>query len=129
MVGGGVHGYWQVVLWWGEGLMATGRLCCGGGGGAHGYWQVVLWWGEGLTLPLSIEFCMPCIYSTLVVSVQCVGHHSHNRPVQVHSNEFSSRNCIGTPVYIYIYIYLCVRTYHVRNNYVTHIVAMQPYFS
>ena len=26
----------------------------------------------------------------------------------------------------YIYIYLCVRTYHVRNNYVTYIVAMRP---
>jgi len=24
---------------------------------------------------------------------------------------------------------MCVRTYHVRNNYVTYIVAMQPYFS
>ena len=22
-------------------------------------------------------------------------------------------------IYIYIYVYLCVRTYHVRNNYVT----------
>jgi len=26
------------------------------------------------------------------------------------------------------HIYLCVRTYHVRNNYVTYIVAMRPYF-
>ena len=26
-------------------------------------------------------------------------------------------------------IYMCVRTYHVRNNYVTYIVAMRPYFS
>jgi len=26
-------------------------------------------------------------------------------------------------------VYLCVRTYHVRNNYVTYIVAMRPYFS
>ena len=26
-------------------------------------------------------------------------------------------------------IYLCVRTYHVCNNYVTYIVAMRPYFS
>jgi len=32
-------------------------------------------------------------------------------------------------IYIYIYICLCVRTYHVRNNYVTYIVAMRPYFS
>jgi len=31
-------------------------------------------------------------------------------------------------VYIYVYIYLCIRTYHVRNNYVTYIVAMRPYF-
>ena len=31
-------------------------------------------------------------------------------------------------VYIYIYIYLCVRTYHVHNNYVMNIVvAMQPF--
>ena len=30
---------------------------------------------------------------------------------------------------VYIYIYLCVRTYHVRNNYITYIVAMWPYFS
>ena len=29
----------------------------------------------------------------------------------------------------FVYIYLCVRTYHVRNNYVTYIVAMRPYFS
>ena len=28
-----------------------------------------------------------------------------------------------------LYIYLCVRTYHVCNNYVTRIVAMQPYLS
>ena len=29
---------------------------------------------------------------------------------------------------IYIYIYLCVRTYHVHNNYVMNIVvAMQPF--
>ena len=27
-------------------------------------------------------------------------------------------------IHIYIYIYMCVRTYHVRNNYVTYIVAM-----
>ena len=34
-------------------------------------------------------------------------------------------------LYIYIYICMCVRTYHVRNNYVTctYIVAMRPYFS
>ena len=31
--------------------------------------------------------------------------------------------------HVYIYIYMCVRTCHVRNNYVTYIVAMQPYFS
>ena len=30
---------------------------------------------------------------------------------------------------LYIYICMCVRTYHVRNNYVTYIVAMRPYFS
>ena len=24
---------------------------------------------------------------------------------------------------------MCIRTYHVRNNYVTYIVAMRPYFS
>jgi len=35
----------------------------------------------------------------------------------------------GFHVYIYIYIYLCIRTYHVRKNYVTYIVAMRPYFS
>jgi len=28
-----------------------------------------------------------------------------------------------------ISVALCVRTYHVRNNYVTYIVAMRPYFS
>ena len=28
---------------------------------------------------------------------------------------------------LYIYICMCVRTYHVRNNYVTYIVAMRPY--
>jgi len=28
-----------------------------------------------------------------------------------------------------ISVYLCVRTYHERDNYVTYIVAMQPYFS
>ena len=28
-----------------------------------------------------------------------------------------------------LYIYMCVRTYHVRNNYVTYIVAMRPYLS
>jgi len=27
-----------------------------------------------------------------------------------------------------LYIYMCVHTYHVRNNYVTYIVAMRPYF-
>ena len=27
------------------------------------------------------------------------------------------------------HICMCVRTYHVRNNYVTYIVAMRPYFS
>jgi len=31
-------------------------------------------------------------------------------------------------IYIYIYICMCVCTYHVRNNYVTYIVAMRPYF-
>ena len=30
---------------------------------------------------------------------------------------------------LFVYIYLCVCTYHVRNNYVTYIVAMRPYFS
>ena len=30
---------------------------------------------------------------------------------------------------ICLYVYLCVPTYHMRNNYVTYIVAMQPYFS
>ena len=28
-----------------------------------------------------------------------------------------------------IYICMCVRTYHLCNNYVTYIFAMQPYFS
>jgi len=28
-----------------------------------------------------------------------------------------------------IYLFLCVRTYHVRNNYIMHIVAMRPYLS
>ena len=28
-----------------------------------------------------------------------------------------------------MYIYLCVRTYHMHNNYITYIVAMRPYFS
>jgi len=32
-------------------------------------------------------------------------------------------------VCLYVYIYLCVRTYHTHNNYVTYIVAMRPYFS
>ena len=32
-------------------------------------------------------------------------------------------------LYICISVYLCVRTYHVRDNYVTYIVAMRPYFS
>jgi len=32
-------------------------------------------------------------------------------------------------LYVCIYICMCVRTYHVHNNYVTYIVAMQPYFS
>ena len=27
-----------------------------------------------------------------------------------------------------IYVCMCVCTYHVRNNYVTYIVAMRPYF-
>jgi len=27
-------------------------------------------------------------------------------------------------IYIYMYVYMCVRTYHVRNNYVTYTVAM-----
>ena len=27
------------------------------------------------------------------------------------------------------YMYLCVCTYHVRNNYITYIVALQPCFS
>ena len=37
----------------------------------------------------------------------------------------------GFRVCIYIYVCMCVRTYHVRNNYVTYIVAMRPstYFS
>jgi len=26
-------------------------------------------------------------------------------------------------------VYMCIHTYHVRNNYVTYIVAMRPYFS
>jgi len=26
-------------------------------------------------------------------------------------------------------MYMCVRTYHVRNKYITYIVAMRPYFS
>ena len=26
-------------------------------------------------------------------------------------------------------VYMCVRTYHVGNNYVTYIAAMRPYFS
>ena len=26
-------------------------------------------------------------------------------------------------------VYLCVRTYHMHNNYVTYIVTMRPYFS
>jgi len=32
-------------------------------------------------------------------------------------------------LYICISVYLCVRTYHVRDNYVTYIAAMRPYFS
>ena len=32
-------------------------------------------------------------------------------------------------LYICISVYLCVRTYHVCDNYVTYIVAMRPYFS
>jgi len=27
---------------------------------------------------------------------------------------------------LYIYVCMCVRTYHMRNNYVTYIAAMQP---
>ena len=30
---------------------------------------------------------------------------------------------------VYIYIYLCIRTYHVHNNYVMYIVAMRPYYT
>ena len=29
--------------------------------------------------------------------------------------------------FLHLYIYVCVCTYHVRNNYVTYIVAMRPY--
>ena len=32
-------------------------------------------------------------------------------------------------LYICISVYLCIRTYHVRDNNVTYIVAMRPYFS
>jgi len=31
--------------------------------------------------------------------------------------------------HVYIYISWCIPTYHVRNNYITYIVAMRPYFS
>ena len=31
--------------------------------------------------------------------------------------------------FLRLYIYMCIRTYHVRNNYVRYIVAMRPYFS
>jgi len=48
----------------------------------------------------------------------------------------AARGACGRPVLrllrrfrVCIYIYMCVRTYHVRKNYVTYIVAMRPYFS
>ena len=28
-----------------------------------------------------------------------------------------------------LYVYMCICTYHVRNNYVTYIVAMRPYYT
>jgi len=34
-----------------------------------------------------------------------------------------------TLLFPHLYIYMCVHTYHVRNNYVTYIVAIRPYFS
>ena len=37
---------------------------------------------------------------------------------------FSASVCI----YVRTYVSLCVSTYHMRNNYVTYIVAMQPLF-
>jgi len=32
-------------------------------------------------------------------------------------------------LHVCIYICMCVRTYHVRNNYIMYIVAMRPYFN
>ena len=37
--------------------------------------------------------------------------------------------CVFHVCWYNIYIYLWIRTYHVRNNYVTYIVAMQPCLS
>ena len=44
--------------------------------------------------------------------------------------DFNVLSYIACPRYPYIRVYrlydMCVRTYHVRNNYVTYIVAMRP---
>ena len=49
------------------------------------------------------------------------------------SRNFFVLSYIACPRYLYIRVYrlydMCVRTYHMRNNYVTYTVAMRPNFS
>ena len=53
------------------------------------------------------------------------GHTLRARPAGPKITLRFLRLLVYVYIYIYIHIYLSVHTYHVRNNYVTYIVAMQ----
>jgi len=73
------------------------------------------------------------IYSCTIFSYQealyAISGHFYQPAAREARSRLVLRLLCGFRVCMYIYICMCVRTYHVRNNYVTYIVAMRPYFS
>jgi len=75
------------------------------------------------------------------VAISCVFDYNLNIPLCLHVWKWtSSVDALILPARrlvlrllcrfcVCISVALCVRTYHVHNNYVTYIVAMRPYFS
>ena len=82
---------------------------------------------------MDLDFCMlfflqTCTFVSYLTWNWCCGNNLITRMLTHHTrSKWSEIN--STLRFPHLYIYVCVRTYHVRNNYDMYIVAMWPYFN
>jgi len=85
-----------------------------------------------MTIHIHVQhfIALPNLHSHILIRELLLSTFTHAYYVLITNRPAGPKITLPFPrlyIYIYIYIYMCVRTYHVRNNYVTYIVAMRPY--